>query len=448
MGSCFSIQISGDSVLDSVGSCLCGEGNHIRNLEKNLVALEKAMVELKATRDDVLTEVQREEAKENREKMYRSSRCWVTRGTKNQEVGSVERMSLMNNKIAKIAGSPKCPKLTTLFLQGMYLKRISGGIFTCMPRLVVLDLSENSRLTLLPEEISDWKELRLLKHLEVLTTEILSKLDLEKLLFCHMGRRCIQKVVIKDMTEESFGINIWELEEVVSIEKADEMEVQDLIPFGKLETLVMVDLPVVKSIYWTPLPFPCMREMTIDRCPKLEKLPLSSESVVEVERFVITCEAADWIEGVEWEDKATRLRFLPSRRIVYLFSSLPLCLCVSSDIPFGFGMYLFGFSHKLIKKTYQILDWAPYNYIHKYGYNSKLMSAAVLLQSLKDPPTILGDAKYSFVRKLSPDTATHYNFINKEAKFKPPKLNRFANETLRIFFFFSKFGRIKRISWP
>lgn len=63
MGSCFSIQISGDSVLDSVGSCLCGEGNHIRNLEKNLVALEKAMVELKATRDDVLTEVQREEAK-------------------------------------------------------------------------------------------------------------------------------------------------------------------------------------------------------------------------------------------------------------------------------------------------------------------------------------------------------------------------------------------------
>ncbi|CAN6902207.1 unnamed protein product [Brassica oleracea] len=366
---------------------------------------------------------------ENREKCIVRAGVGLREVPKIKKWGSVERMSLMNNKIAKIAGSPKCPKLTTLFLQGMYLKRISGGLFTCMPRLVVLDLSENSRLTLLPEEISElvslkyldlsrtwiwelpvcvqklkklihlylegisnlrridgisqlsslrtlkllgceqlrfdksWKELRLLKHLEVLTTEILSKLDLEKLLFCHMGRRCIQKVVIKDMTEESFGIvrnckgpcfrnlssvaiercrqlkdstwllfapnlvhlslkNIWELEEVVSIEKADEMEVQDLIPFGKLETLVMVDLPVVKSIYWTPLPFPCMREMTIDRCPKLEKLPLSSESVAEVERFVITCEAADWIEGVEWEDEATRLRFLPfTQNCISLFLS-------------------------------------------------------------------------------------------------------------------------------
>ncbi|CAN6902205.1 unnamed protein product [Brassica oleracea] len=113
---------------------------------------------------------------------------------------------------------------------------------------------------------------------------------------------------------------------------------------------------------------------------------------------------------------------------------------------------------KMIPNPEKIPVWPwfkrAYNYIHKYGYNSKLMSAAVrnkqdlfklssisglimlkvLLQSLKDPPTIPGDAKYSFVRKLSPDTATHYNFSNKEAKFKPPKLNRFANETLSASF--------------
>ncbi|CAH2038145.1 unnamed protein product, partial [Thlaspi arvense] len=75
-----------------------------------------------------------------------------------------------------------------------------------------------------------------------------------------------------------------------------------------------------------------------------------------------------------------------------------------------------------------------YNYIHKYGYKSRLMAAAVrnkqdlfnllgvdyviaplkVLQSLKDSPAIPDDEKYSFVRKLSPDTATHYNFTNKE----------------------------------
>ncbi|CAG7868736.1 unnamed protein product [Brassica rapa] len=75
-----------------------------------------------------------------------------------------------------------------------------------------------------------------------------------------------------------------------------------------------------------------------------------------------------------------------------------------------------------------------YNYIHKYGYKSKLMAAAVrnkqdlfsllgvdyviaplkVLQSLKDSPAVPDDEKYSFVRKLSPETATHYNFTNKE----------------------------------
>ncbi|AEE28854.1 Aldolase superfamily protein [Arabidopsis thaliana] len=75
-----------------------------------------------------------------------------------------------------------------------------------------------------------------------------------------------------------------------------------------------------------------------------------------------------------------------------------------------------------------------YNYIHKYGYKSKLMAAAVrnkqdlfsllgvdyviaplkVLQSLKDSPAIPDDEKYSFVRKLTPETATHYHFTNKE----------------------------------
>ncbi|KAL1556782.1 transaldolase [Salvia divinorum] len=74
-----------------------------------------------------------------------------------------------------------------------------------------------------------------------------------------------------------------------------------------------------------------------------------------------------------------------------------------------------------------------YNYIHKYGHNSKLMAAAVrnkqdvfnlmgvdyiisplkILQSLKEsvtPP----DEKYSFVRRLSPQSAASYNFNDEE----------------------------------
>lgn len=74
-----------------------------------------------------------------------------------------------------------------------------------------------------------------------------------------------------------------------------------------------------------------------------------------------------------------------------------------------------------------------YNYIHKYGHKSKLMAAAIrnkqdvfnllgvdyiisplkILQSLKEsvtPP----DEKYSFVKRLSPQSAASYSFSNEE----------------------------------
>ncbi|XP_062147220.1 uncharacterized protein LOC133854951 isoform X2 [Alnus glutinosa] len=74
-----------------------------------------------------------------------------------------------------------------------------------------------------------------------------------------------------------------------------------------------------------------------------------------------------------------------------------------------------------------------YNYIHKNGYKSKLMAAAVrnkqdlfsllgvdyiiaplkVLQSLKESVTA-PDEKYSFVRRLSPQSAVTYNFSKEE----------------------------------
>ncbi|CAF2171449.1 unnamed protein product, partial [Brassica napus] len=405
----------------------------IGNLVRSCLLLEEGSNKSKVKMHDVVREMAlwiSSDLGENREKCIVRAGVGLCEVPKVGKWRDVEKMSLMINNIREISGSPKCHKLTTLFLQGnMPLASISGKFLMCMPKLVVLDLSQNLRLNRLPEEMSglvslkyldlsrtmisqlpvclqklkklmhlylegmrnlrsingisslsslrtlallhcnklsfdeSWKELLLLKDLEVLTIEIVSKLVLKKLFFSR--RRCIQKVVIKDIREESFGFlnfptigqsflnlssvsiegcsglndltwllfapelvhlrltNLSQLEEVMSKEKADRMQqVQDVIPFGKLETLVMLNLPVVESIYWTPLPFPCLREMYIELCPILGKLPLDTKSVAEVERFVIKCEAADWIEGVEWEDEATRLRFLPSRKKVYVLSSL------------------------------------------------------------------------------------------------------------------------------
>nr|VDD59058.1 unnamed protein product [Brassica oleracea] len=126
---------------------------------------------------------------------------------------------------------------------------------------------------------------------------------------------------LKDLTWLLFAPNLTlldvhmsrRLEEIISKEKAESVLENNIIPFQKLEELSLMMLPQLKSIYWNALPFQRLRWLHIRKgCPKLRKLPLNSESVVNVEKLVIGCDDKEWLERVEWEDEATRLRFLPS----------------------------------------------------------------------------------------------------------------------------------------
>ncbi|KAG2252142.1 hypothetical protein Bca52824_082278 [Brassica carinata] len=94
----------------------------------------------------------------------------------------------------------KLKKLMHLYLEGMRNLRSIDGI-SSLSSLRTLALLHCNKLRF----DESWKELLLLKHSEVLTIEIVSKLVLEKLFFSPMGRRCIGNVVIKDIREESFG---------------------------------------------------------------------------------------------------------------------------------------------------------------------------------------------------------------------------------------------------
>uniref|UniRef100_M4EDR4 Uncharacterized protein n=1 Tax=Brassica campestris TaxID=3711 RepID=M4EDR4_BRACM len=126
---------------------------------------------------------------------------------------------------------------------------------------------------------------------------------------------------LKDLTWLLFAPNLAhlrvadsvQLEEIISKEKAESvLENNIIIPFQKLEFLYLTDLPELKSIYWNALPFQRLRKLYIrSDCPKLRKLPLNSKSVLNVEKLVIECPDKEWIERIEWEDEATRLRFLP-----------------------------------------------------------------------------------------------------------------------------------------
>ncbi|KAG7547592.1 Leucine-rich repeat [Arabidopsis suecica] len=138
----------------------------------------------------------------------------------------------------------------------------------------------------------------------------------------------LSKVVIgqcdglKDLTWLLFAPNLTyldvrfaeQLEDIISEEKAASFTDENaniIIPFQKLECLSLSDLPKLKSIYWTPLSFPRLSELAVqEHCPKLKKLPLNSKSGTADVELVVKYGENKWLEGVEWEDKATELRFL------------------------------------------------------------------------------------------------------------------------------------------
>ncbi|XP_048594192.1 disease resistance protein RPS5-like [Brassica napus] len=126
---------------------------------------------------------------------------------------------------------------------------------------------------------------------------------------------------LKDLTWLLFAPNLRALEldslnqveDIIIKEKAadilTEEEAGTIIPFQKLEFFQVYGLPKLKSIYWSPLPFPRLREFNIYNSPNLRKLPLDSRSGSSIELAIHNGEQY-YRDKVEWEDEATKERFL------------------------------------------------------------------------------------------------------------------------------------------
>lgn len=119
--------------------------------------------------------------------------------------------------------------------------------------------------------------------------------------FPNLSSVCISSCnSLQDLTWLLFAHNLTVLElrslkqlkEIVNEEEAketDEHQLQGVAPFQRLEKLDLNDLPLMKHIYKNPLPFACLKNTEVRRCPNLRKLPLNSESFVVSERLVIKC---------------------------------------------------------------------------------------------------------------------------------------------------------------
>ncbi|CAH8313040.1 unnamed protein product [Eruca vesicaria subsp. sativa] len=344
----------------------------------------------------------------------------------------VRRMSLMNNKILHLAGSPECIELTTFLMQHNLLENISSEFFKSMPKLAVLDLSYNDKLSRVPEGLSKLvslkylnlnrtgirhlhidllqelkklislelpkctsvagisrlhnlkilklyfprdvgtiEELETLEHLEVLFTAFEDHpLPLwEKYLSSHRLTSCTRGLGIRNMKLESSGVSLPVIMDKLRIFRMDNcriseikigticfsslsfvilinckclkeltflmfapnliflviqngIDVEDIInkgkafrggiesgtvPFQKLNRLALINVPELKNIYWNPLPFPRLQDLVVKGCPNLKKLPLNSQSGKQGEDgLIIMYGEREWIEGIEWEDQATK----------------------------------------------------------------------------------------------------------------------------------------------
>ncbi|KAH1055117.1 hypothetical protein J1N35_033182 [Gossypium stocksii] len=105
---------------------------------------------------------------------------------------SVQRMSVMKNKIEVLKETPKCPNLRTLFLCQNNLKVISDDFFQFIPHLTVLDLSRNYGLPALPKGISNLVSLECLDlsstGIRVLPIELKSLTKLKMLDLSYMEK--------------------------------------------------------------------------------------------------------------------------------------------------------------------------------------------------------------------------------------------------------------------
>ncbi|CAN6989536.1 unnamed protein product [Brassica oleracea var. botrytis] len=140
----------------------------------------------------------------------------------------VRRISLMDNCIEHLAGSPECLELTTFLMNdNRSLEDISMEFFKPMPKLVVLDLSRNESLLEMPDGISKLVSLQYLNLSETRISDLPMCLlqELEKLIHLGLPRlptiagiSRLQNLIILALTFPSDLNTVEELETLKNLE--------------------------------------------------------------------------------------------------------------------------------------------------------------------------------------------------------------------------------------
>ncbi|WZY97011.1 hypothetical protein YC2023_069340 [Brassica napus] len=227
----------------------------------------------------------------------------------------LRRISLMRNQIEEISCCPKCPNLSTLFLQGNKLKVITGEFFQFMPALVVLDLSLNFDLRELPEEI---RSLTSLQYLNLSRTGISSLL---------VGLKGLTKLISLDLEycinlESIDGIgtslpNLQVLKLFVSHVYIDARSIEELqlLEHLKILTVNVSDALILESIQRVERLASCIQRLLILNL-SAEVLTLNTVALGGLQELEIISSKISEIK-IDWKSKEKE--DLPSPYFKHLF---------------------------------------------------------------------------------------------------------------------------------
>ncbi|KAI9160331.1 hypothetical protein LWI28_007149 [Acer negundo] len=106
------------------------------------------------------------------------------------------------------------------------------------------------------------------------------------------------------------------LEEIIAWDFAGSSEIEEAVEiFSNLEQVHFSDLPKLKSICRRAMPFPSLREISVNSCQSLRKLPFNTQSAKSTLKSIKG--DRDWRDKLEWEDEATKLAFTSKFQIYW-----------------------------------------------------------------------------------------------------------------------------------
>ncbi|EOA34877.1 hypothetical protein CARUB_v10022460mg, partial [Capsella rubella] len=221
-----------------------------------------------------------------------------------EELGLLEHLEDLTISIAdsacleKLLSFPRLANVTSYLTLEHELGMAQGNSMVWNVRTMEkLSQLELSRISTLDIKIVEGVRTGCFPNLTTVTmTQICGPADLSWLIYA-------TKLTTLNIRGSSF-------EELISREQLIKAYEEDLLPFEKLKTLKLHFLPNLRSICPSSLTFPFLKELIIYDCPKLKRLPLDSKSIAE--GLILKHSPKAWITKIEWEDEATRQRFLPS----------------------------------------------------------------------------------------------------------------------------------------